>query len=63
MLICVCVCVCVCVCICICVCVCVCVSVCVCIYIGKKPNFRALGGQDARENLALQNIQARTRML
>jgi NH3-dependent NAD+ synthetase len=49
--------------VCVCVCVCVCARARACVYIGKKPNFRALGGQDPRENLALQNIQARTRML
>ena len=31
--------------------------------VGKEPRFRAHGGVDARENLALQNIQARLRMV
>lgn len=31
--------------------------------VGKTPRFRAHGSTDARENLALQNIQARLRMV
>jgi len=31
--------------------------------VGKEPKFRAHGGTDPRENLALQNIQARLRMV
>jgi NAD+ synthase (glutamine-hydrolysing) len=31
--------------------------------VGKEPRFRAHGGTDPRENLALQNIQARIRMV
>ena len=31
--------------------------------VGKTPRFRAHGSTDPRENLALQNIQARLRMV